>query len=213
MIYAVYYGYHNGQFDKLIAPVTGDKQFCGFDDMKGYPKMIFTEYASTSVTSILKSGVCVEKCPHDDKYKFADLKCKDNTKTKCAKLAKGPTGTARTPYPTVNFVNYCLPKSTKVFTPAEKKGLLAIKKAFMNSKAGTLFNDLYNASRAVYWSMALAAFWSLLFIYLMSIFAEPIAWCCVILVQLGLIGATVGSYFMWQEACDAKASNEKKAAK
>jgi hypothetical protein len=111
--------------------------------------MIFTEYASTSVTSILKSGVCVEKCPHDDKYKFADLKCKDNTKTKCAKLAKGPTGTARTPYPTVNFVNYCLPKSTKVFTPAEKKGLLAIKKAFINSKAGTLFNDLYNASRAV----------------------------------------------------------------
>ena len=60
--------------------------------------------------------------------------------------------------------------------------------------------DLYNASRAVYSSMALALFWSILFIYLMSIFAEYLAWCCIILVQLGLFAAAFGSYYLWDAA-------------
>ena len=43
----------------------------------------------------------------------------------------------------------------------------------------------------MYISMALALFWSIAFIYLMSWFAEYLAWCCVILIQLGLMAASV----------------------
>lgn len=80
-----------------------------------------------------------------------------------------------------------------------------IKDAFLKSKAGTYFMDLYNSSRAVYWSMGLALFWSILFIYLMSIFAEYLAWCCIILVQLGLFAAAIGSYFLWERSKEGKA--------
>ena len=57
--------------------------------------------------------------------------------------------------------------------------------------------DLYNASTAIYTSMALSLVWSIIFIYIMSIFAETLAWCCVVLIQLGLIGATVVCGFLW----------------
>lgn len=176
--------------------------------------MMFTDFISASTSTILRSGVCVKKCPENDKYKWAELikECKDNTKKKCEALKKGPAGKDRTPYATMQFVRYCLPKDTSHFTAPEKKGLAMMKKAFMESKAGTVFNDLWNSSRAVYTSMALALFWSIVFIYIMSIFAEPLAWCCVVLVQLGLIAAAIGSYFLWKTASDIKAKLEKKAA-
>lgn len=34
----------------------------------------------------------------------------------------------------------------------------------------------------------------------MSIFAETLAWCCIVLIELGLLGATVACYFMWSDA-------------
>jgi len=38
---------------------------------------------------------------------------------------------------------------------------------------------------------------SLAFIYLMSAFAEVIAWLCVALIQIGLIACTVGVWFLF----------------
>jgi hypothetical protein len=56
-------------------------------------------------------------------------------------------------------------------------------------------NDLYLASNAIWASIALAPIYCFLFIAIMSAFAEAIAWICVGLVQIGLIGAAVVSYF------------------
>jgi hypothetical protein len=51
--------------------------------------------------------------------------------------------------------------------------------------------------------------YSLAFIYLMSAFAETIAWIIVILVQLALIGLTVYSYMIYdQEMVDYEALGE-----
>lgn len=47
--------------------------------------------------------------------------------------------------------------------------------------------------------MGLALVWCFLFIYFMSWFAEPLAWCCVVLIQLGLLAATVLSYVTWDK--------------
>ena len=49
-----------------------------------------------------------------------------------------------------------------------------------------MFQDMYNSSTSMYVSMACAIVWSIVYIYLMSIFAEQLAWCCVVLIQLGL---------------------------
>jgi len=54
--------------------------------------------------------------------------------------------------------------------------------------------DIYNASTAVFVSMALAFVWSVLYIYLMSIFAEYIAWGIIGLTQIGLIGMTIAAF-------------------
>jgi hypothetical protein len=56
---------------------------------------------------------------------------------------------------------------------------------------------MYNSSTAMYISFALALLWSLIFIYILSIFAEPLAWCCVCLIQTGLLMGTIGSGYMW----------------
>lgn len=70
-----------------------------------------------------------------------------------------------------------------------------VKDNFMNSKAGSFFMDMYLSSRAMYVSMAMSIIYSVIFIYLMSWFAEIIAWCCIVLVQIGLIGMSAACFF------------------
>ena len=69
--------------------------------------------------------------------------------------------------------------------------------SFTESGPGSFFTDLYNASTSVYVSFGMALVWSLIFIYIMSMFAEALAWCCVFLIQIGLIGAAAGSFYMY----------------
>ena len=57
---------------------------------------------------------------------------------------------------------------------------------------------MYKSSTSMYISMGLALVWSIVYIYLMSWFAETLAWCCVVLIQVGLLAATVGAYFLWE---------------
>lgn len=56
---------------------------------------------------------------------------------------------------------------------------------------------MYNSSTAIYICFGLSFVWSIIFIYIMSIFAETLAKCCVCLIQLGLIGFTVVSFYAW----------------
>ena len=57
-----------------------------------------------------------------------------------------------------------------------------------------MFYDLYLSSNAIWASVALAPIWCFIFIAIMSAFAETIAWVCVALVQIGLIGGAVGCW-------------------
>lgn len=53
--------------------------------------------------------------------------------------------------------------------------------------------------------MGLALVWSVVYIYLMSWFAEALAWCCVFLIWVGL-GA--GTYLATMEWLSAKAASD-----
>lgn len=75
-----------------------------------------------------------------------------------------------------------------------------------SNPAGRQIQDMYLSSRAMYASMAMSFVYCILFIYLMSWFAEYIAWAIVILTQVGLVGATIfcfGAYFKNKNAVDA----------
>lgn len=67
--------------------------------------------------------------------------------------------------------------------------------SFLSNPIGKYFNDLYLSSRAIYWSMGMGVIYCFAFIYLMSAFAETIAWICVVLIQLGLIGLAGFGWF------------------
>ena len=68
-----------------------------------------------------------------------------------------------------------------------------------------MFNDLYLSSRAIYWSFAMGVIYSFAFIYLMSAFAETIAWICVALIQLGLIGAAIAGWVLRSNSVESSA--------
>lgn len=74
---------------------------------------------------------------------------------------------------------------------------------FDNSQAGVWVTDLYNSSTSCYISIAMSVVYSLVFIYLMSAFAEPIAWFCVVLLQLSLAGATAALWFSREKKIQA----------
>ena len=100
MGYATVYGYKNGQVNKLTAPLDAMDNFCGFDAMEGYNKMIFTKFLG-NYKDILGSGVCVKECPKDGNTPLTEgVNCKSNTKVSCSD---------RAPYVTYDLVDYCIP--------------------------------------------------------------------------------------------------------
>lgn len=68
-----------------------------------------------------------------------------------------------------------------------------------DSPVGSMFEDMYKSSTSMYISMGCALVWSIVYIYLMSIFAEQLAWCCVFLIQFGLFAGTIFSYMTWDK--------------
>jgi len=69
----------------------------------------------------------------------------------------------------------------------------------MSGAAGKTIKAMIGAKEAMLISFGMAFVYSLIFLYLMSAFAEPIAWLCIALIQIGLIGATAGSFFAFVE--------------
>lgn len=69
----------------------------------------------------------------------------------------------------------------------------------MSGQSGQAIQDLKAASRAIYTSVAMSIVYSICFIYFLSIFGEYLAWCCVIVLQLSLIGGAGALYFLWDQ--------------
>lgn len=67
-----------------------------------------------------------------------------------------------------------------------------------DSPVGSVFEDMHKASTSMYICMGMALVWSIIYIYLLSWFAEVLAWLCVLLIQLGLLAATLGCLFKIQ---------------
>jgi hypothetical protein len=89
----------------------------------------------------------------------------------------------------------CFPQSEEDLPDTFKANWAAFKKAFQSNKAGSMVYDLYLSSRAIYISIGLSFVYSLLFIYLMSAFAETLAWICIFFLQIGLFLASATSFY------------------
>lgn len=77
----------------------------------------------------------------------------------------------------------------------EKKNWIYIFNYIVNhAPGGAAMKDMYNSSTAIFLSMFLAFVWAILYIYLMSFFAEYIAWGIIGLTLLSLVGITIASF-------------------
>lgn len=88
----------------------------------------------------------------------------------------------------------CIPSSPPDSVQA---AIDAVKKAILDSAAGAYVEDMQRASRSIYLSCAMAVVYSIVFIYVLSLFGETIAWICIVVIQLSMIGASAVSYFFW----------------
>ncbi len=60
-----------------------------------------------------------------------------------------------------------------------QKGVEVVKELFSSSFYGKMLMDLYYSSRAIYASIFMSIIYCIVYIYLMSAFAEPLAWICI----------------------------------
>jgi hypothetical protein len=184
MGYVTFVGFKEGDINKLVAPLDGEFKFCGID--KGYEEYKFlyiADFTQETVNGLFDSGVCVKQCP---KNKTDEVECKAT--------AVVPDCKPTEPYPSKTIVNICFP--TEV-TESMREGLDKVKSVFENSSAGEYANDLFVSSTSCYISIAMSIVYCLAYIYLMSAFAEPIAWFCVFLLQAFLLGST-GALWMYR---------------
>lgn len=165
-----------------MAPLDSKDNFCGYS--KGYenqPNLYLTNLFGTP-TEILKSGVCVEKCPINI---GAPLACSSSDQPQCNNI---------TSHETFNIFSFCIPDiaSLKAQKSGEYEAWKSLMKEFEQNPYGRKLKDLYLSSRAIYYSIGTSILYSLLYIYLMSFAAEYLAWLMVALVQIALFA--IGGY-------------------
>jgi len=132
------------------------------------PKLYITDLTSIHPSEAFKSAICIEKCPK----KGDTLKYMPTTNVPTFEKAD---------YDTISLLDYCFPSSKEELPEAFKVGWTNAKKAFFENPVGVYFNDIIIAKKAVYISLATSIIYSFIFIYLMSAFAEYIAWICIAL--------------------------------
>jgi len=184
MGYFTVMGNKYGNPEKLMAPLDGNNNFCGHTEgFEDYKKLYITSMKSINIKTIFNSGVCVKECP-----------VKGATSIDC-KTTEGKVENCNTEeilahvYPTTSIAKFCIP-NPKTIPEDFKEGLKILLNSFANTSIGSYFKDMYLSSNAMYTSLGMGMVYCLLYIYLMSIFAEHLAWVCVVLVQLGLAFGT-----------------------
>ena len=183
MGYASFYGFKHGDVNRLTAPLDGDWRFCGSDpEVKQFQKLYITKLGiTTNINDIFKTGVCVRACPKKDEViAAADF----------AKTSTFVDATIKAEYTTLSVMDFCLPSNKHELPDDIKKGFEMVQEQFRESPGASYIEDISKAGKAVKYSFLTGILYAFVFIYLMSAFAEPIAWLCIVLVQLGLIGVT-----------------------
>ena len=145
----------------------------------------------------MKNGVCVDKCPtlvSENNGKAVYDPPQIDYKKGDYKYVSGSIHMR----PTFTVMYYCVPDFTagskKIFKDVNQDNWGKMWDEFKNSSAGSGVYDLYLSSRAIYTCVFLAPVWAFIFIAIMSAFAEVIAWVCVALAQIGLIGGAVACF-------------------
>jgi hypothetical protein len=179
MIAVGVHGLLNGDIGKYTAPLDAKDRFCGYSKgVEAYPYMYFTNLLG-SPSEIAGSGVCVKACP-----------ATAGAALSCAAADAAACGEVKDSHKSYAAGYFCVPslaslRATK--SPAYETWRAMVTELLTKNPAGRKIHDLYLSSRAIYISIAMAVVYCLGYIYLMSLFAECIAWAMICLTQIGLL--------------------------
>ena len=181
MVATTFWSISKGQIEKVLAPYDKWDHFCGFDGYEEYPKMYLT-VVTGSASDIFDSGICVKSCPK----KGEQIIYMESNQVR--------TWGSTPSYDTRPFGGYCIFDFDSL-PLTEQAHWYQVFYELLNNPATAWIQDLYLSSRAIYASMAMAFVYCILYIYLMSAYAEYIAWIVIWLVQISLFaGAGFAGY-------------------
>ena len=108
---------------------------------------------------------------------------------------------------------FCVPSVSslkKHKSPSYEAWMAMLNDMLKNNPEGRQIYDLYLSSRAIYASIGMSIVYCIGYIYLMSIFAEYIAWAMIGLTQLGLLGGAGYCLLAYKDRADptSKLSDE-----
>lgn len=107
---------------------------------------------------------------------------------------------ATCPATTRDVLNYCIPKfSGKEESQEAKEFTAAFQMMLQSNAAGRQLLDIYKSSTAVFIACGMAVIFCFAYIYLMSFFAEQIAWTIIGITQIGLFVASAFATFEYFE--------------
>jgi hypothetical protein len=188
------HGLLNGDIGKYTAPLDSKNNFCGYSKgVEAYPYMYFTDLLG-SPSAILGSGVCVKQCPATP---GAALSCPAADAAACAKIKD-----AHKSYAAGYFCVPSLASLRATHSPAYETWRAMLQEMLTKNPTGRKIYDLYLSSRAIYISIGMAIVYCLGYIYLMSLFAEYIAWTMIGLTQLGLLIGALACLLSWKDRAD-----------
>lgn len=90
----------------------------------------------------------------------------------------------------------CVPKSGDEIPPQLGYYRDLIQQIYVSSMIPGFLNDLQTCYHMIIFSVILSFVICSIYIELMSLFAETMAWICLIFVQVSLVAASFGTYFL-----------------
>ena len=189
MFAATFYGYAVGEPWKLLAPIDGDLNICGFTPgYEEYTKLYIgdiNEAAQPSaVYSFFQYGVCVKSCPTTLEEQ---VQCKPTSEVDTC----GPD--AGEAYTTYELFSYCIPNYDSL-PQATKDQWDYVTKSVAGSSYGEFFTDILTTKWVILLSVVVCVLVTFLYIFIMHYCAFWLSWISVGLIQVMLVAI---GYFAW----------------
>ena len=136
MIGLTAYSYNNGNVKRLLAPVDGALQICGFSEgFEEYDKLYVTNLDHTDMSDLFKTGVCVKSCPETTTTKIV---CQPTTEVPNCQAAS----VTDNQYETVDILGYCFPAHFSELPETSQTAWTQLKDQMLSGSSGKVIRDI-----------------------------------------------------------------------
>ena len=199
MGYLTYFAYANGDVNKLTAPLDAANNFCGVDDYIDYPFLYLTDLDDINLNEIFTSGICVSTCPETTDIS-EPIDCMPNDVIGSCEVDPSKHYASR------NYGEFCLPANFDSAPQSFRDAYTLARDQIASSSVGEIFVDSWTCRNSILLAMLTGVLLCVIYTALMSYASETLAWICIFLTWVGLIGAVALCWFMREEKLELLAN-------